>query len=76
MTDRYGLVLSTASPAARDAYIEGCDLILTIYPGAVAAFDRSIAADPGFALAHAGRMGMGKLIPDRLFWAREPDDLA
>lgn len=28
------------------------------------------------ALAHAGRMGMGKLIPDRLFWAREPDDLA
>jgi hydroxymethylpyrimidine/phosphomethylpyrimidine kinase len=28
------------------------------------------------ALAHASRMGMGKLIPDRLFWAREPDDLA
>jgi hydroxymethylpyrimidine/phosphomethylpyrimidine kinase len=27
------------------------------------------------ALAHASRMGMGKLIPDRLFWAREPDDL-
>ena len=28
------------------------------------------------ALAHAGRIGMGKLIPDRLFWAREPDDPA
>jgi hydroxymethylpyrimidine/phosphomethylpyrimidine kinase len=26
------------------------------------------------ALAHARRMGMGKLIPDRLFWAREPDN--
>ncbi len=25
------------------------------------------------ALAHAQRLGMGKLIPDRYFWAREPD---
>ncbi len=55
LTDRYGLALSTSSPAARDAYIEGVDLLLTFYPGAVAAFDRAIAADPGFALAHAGR---------------------
>lgn len=28
------------------------------------------------ALAHAQRLGMGKLIPDRYFWAREPDDIA
>jgi hydroxymethylpyrimidine/phosphomethylpyrimidine kinase len=28
------------------------------------------------ALANARRMGMGKLIPDRLFWARDPDDAA
>src|SRR3979490_1756043 len=55
LTDRYGLALSTASPIARDAYVEGCSLVLTLYPGAVAAFDRAIAADPGFALAHAGR---------------------
>jgi tetratricopeptide (TPR) repeat protein len=55
LTDRYGLALSTTSPAARDAYVEGSDLVLTLYPGAVAAFDRAIAADPGFALAHAGR---------------------
>jgi hypothetical protein len=48
-TDRYGLALSTSSPASRDAYVEGCDLLLTLYPGAVAAFDRAIAADPGFA---------------------------
>ena len=55
LADRYGLALSTSSPGARDAYIEGSNLLLTNYPGAVAAFDRSIAADPDFALAHVGR---------------------
>ena len=55
LTDRYGLPLSTASPAARDAYGEGCEAKLTMYPGAIEAFDRAIAADPGFALAHAAR---------------------
>ena len=28
LTDRFGLGVSTASSAARDAYIEGCDLLL------------------------------------------------
>lgn len=55
LTDRYGLVLSTGSVAARDAYVEGCAAKLVNYPGAVEAFDRAIAADPGFALAHAAR---------------------
>ncbi len=55
LTDRYGLSLSTASTDARDAYVEGCDLALTFYPGATRAYDRAIAADPGFALAHAGK---------------------
>ena len=55
LTDRYGLALSTASAAARDAYVQGSDLALTFYPGAVEAYDRAIAADPGFALAHAGK---------------------
>jgi len=55
LADRYDLPLSTASAAARDAYVQGCDLALTLYPGAIAAFDRAIAADPGFALAHAGK---------------------
>ena len=54
-TDRYGLLVSTRSAAARDAYVEACDLLLTVYPGAAAAFDRAIAADPGFALAHIGK---------------------
>ena len=53
LTDRYGLPLSTTSAAARDAYVEGCEAKLTMYPGALEAFDRAIAADPNFALAHA-----------------------
>src|SRR5207244_8719841 len=55
LTDRYELPLSTASSAARDAYVQGCEAKLTMYPGAIEAFDRAIAADPGFALAHAAR---------------------
>ena len=55
LTDRYGLLLSTTSSAARDAYVEGCEAKLTMYPGAIEAFDRAIAADPDFALAHAAR---------------------
>jgi tetratricopeptide (TPR) repeat protein len=55
LTDRYELALSTASSAARDAYVEGCAAKLTMYPGAIEGFDRAIVADPGFALAHAAR---------------------
>jgi tetratricopeptide (TPR) repeat protein len=47
--------LSTASATAREAYVAGCDLALTLYPGATEAYDRALAADPGFALAHAGK---------------------
>jgi tetratricopeptide (TPR) repeat protein len=54
-TDRYGLLLSTTSSGARDAYVEGCEAKLTMYPGAIEAFDCAIAADPGFALAHSAR---------------------
>ena len=55
LTDRYGLAVSTTVAAARDAYVEGVDLLLTVYPGAAASFDRAIAADPGFALAYVGK---------------------
>jgi hypothetical protein len=55
LTDGYELPLSTTSSAAREAYAEGCQAKLTMYPGAMEAFDRAIAADPGFALAHAAR---------------------
>jgi hypothetical protein len=41
LTDRYDLALSTASSAARDAYVQGCAAKLTMYPGAIEAFDRA-----------------------------------
>ena len=67
--DRYGLPLSSASAGARDAYVQGSDLLLTLYPGAIEAFERAIAADPGFALAHAGKaqvlMREGNVVPAR-----------
>lgn len=55
LTDRYGLTVSTTIATARDAYVEGVDLLLTVYPGAAASFDRAIAADPTFALPHIGK---------------------
>ena len=55
LTDRYELPLSISSAAARDAFVVGCDRLLTFYPGAIEAFDCALAADPGFALAHAGK---------------------
>ena len=55
LTDCYGLSLSTASCAARDAYVQGCAAKLTMHPGAIEAFDRAIAADPRFALAYAAK---------------------
>jgi tetratricopeptide (TPR) repeat protein len=58
LADRYDLGLTTASAAARDAYVQACDLFLTLYPGVTDAFDRAIAADPGFALAHSGKAQM------------------
>jgi tetratricopeptide (TPR) repeat protein len=55
LKDRYELPLSASSAAARDAYVEGCAAKLTMYLGAIEGFDRAIAADPEFALAHAAR---------------------
>jgi hypothetical protein len=38
LADRYDLALSTASEAARDAYVQGCDLALTFYPASAVRF--------------------------------------
>lgn len=54
LQDRYGHDLSTASPAARDAYVEGIDLFLSAQVGADAAFARALQEDADFALAHIG----------------------
>ena len=54
LTDRYGNPLSTASAAARDAYVAGVDLALSANPGGEDAFRRALAADEGLALAQVG----------------------
>lgn len=53
--DSRGLPLSTRSDLAATRYREGVDLLLSAWPGADAAFDAAIAADPDFGLAHAAR---------------------
>ncbi len=64
LDDRYGSGLSTSSATARDAYDEGVDLLLSGNVGPAAAFDRAIAADPGFALAHVARARSFQLVGD------------
>ncbi|TPG44816.1 tetratricopeptide repeat protein [Roseomonas nepalensis] len=54
-TDSRGLPISTASDLAAERYREGVDLMLSTWPGAAEALEGAIAADPGFALAHAAR---------------------
>jgi Tfp pilus assembly protein PilF len=53
--DRYGLPLSTRSSEAASAYRDGIDLMLSAWSGAAEAFERAVAADPDFALAHVAR---------------------
>lgn len=53
-TDRYGNELSIGSAAARDAYVEGVDLVLSGIYGAEQAFQRAVDADDGFVLGFAG----------------------
>ena len=55
LADQYDLALSTVSETARDAYVQGCELALTFYPGAIEAFDRATVADPNFSLPHAAK---------------------
>lgn len=52
LTDDRGLPLSTASPQARDAYVEGVRRLLCALPGIETALQDAIEADPSLALAH------------------------
>ncbi len=53
--DRYDLPLTTVSDSAAAFYRDGVDRILSAWYGAGEAFDRAIAQDPAFALAHIAR---------------------
>src|SRR4029453_8078592 len=55
VTDRYGLPLTTSSPAAAEHYQRGMDLLLSYGRGTGEAFDAALAADEGLAVAQAGR---------------------
>ncbi len=74
--DRYGLPLSTSSAVAGRAYAEGVDRFLAAHAGAEECFDRAVAADPAFALAHVGRarslqlLGKGALAQEAAAQAR------
>ena len=61
LTDTYGLVLSTGSVAARDAYVDAVDAMLTARGGAASALEQALSADPEFALAHAALARMHQL---------------
>ena len=52
LEDRYGLPLSTASTAARDAYVAGVDRVISGVAGYRQHLAQAIASDPSFALAH------------------------
>ena len=53
--DRYGLELSTPSDRAAQLYVEGVDLMLSLWPTAQQVLDSAVDADPEFALALAAR---------------------
>jgi tetratricopeptide (TPR) repeat protein len=53
--DSYDLPLTTASDRAAAFYRDGVDRVLSAWHGAGEAFDRAIAEDPDFALAHIAR---------------------
>jgi tetratricopeptide (TPR) repeat protein len=55
VTDRYGAQVTTSSALARDAYVEGVDLLLAAQPGGEARFARALELDDGLAVAAIGR---------------------
>jgi tetratricopeptide (TPR) repeat protein len=52
-TDRYGLTVTTTSPAALERFQEGMDHLLAYGPAGEERLAAAIQADPGLAVAHA-----------------------
>src|SRR3954447_19328676 len=59
--DRYDLPLTTSSERAAAHYRDGMDCMLSAWHGAEDAFDRAIAADGEFAMAHIARARLHQL---------------
>ena len=70
LQDRYGNDLSTTSQQARDAYVDGIDRFFAMQSGVDDAYDRAIAADPDFALAHIAKARQAQMRGDRDTLAR------
>ncbi|MBV8413161.1 MAG: tetratricopeptide repeat protein [Alphaproteobacteria bacterium] len=70
LADRYGFPLSTNSPAARDAYVAGCDCVLSAAHGDGLHLGRAIESDPDFALAHVA-FARGRLLVADVATARQ-----
>lgn len=54
LKDRYDNDISTSSSTARDRYIDAVDALLAGQPDMVSKFEKTVEADPGFALGHCG----------------------
>jgi hypothetical protein len=82
LTDRFGLNLSTTSSRARDAYVEGCDLILAGQPGAAGAptaqRDGACTGRHGASVWQSGPIVSARIEPPRIsrFTHRRPSGLS
>jgi len=54
IADRYGLPITTDSPAAAARFQDGMDAVLSYGPHAEESFTAALQADPALAVAHAG----------------------
>jgi tetratricopeptide (TPR) repeat protein len=63
-TDRYGLPVTTASPAALGHFQDGMDRVLSYGAGAEASFAAALAADDGLAVAHAAAALVAAVLGD------------
>jgi len=63
-TGRYGLELTTASPAAAARFQEGMDRLLSYRAGAAESFAAALEADERLAVAHAGTALVATVLGD------------
>jgi tetratricopeptide (TPR) repeat protein len=70
LSDRFGLPISTSSEVARDAYVAGCDGVLSAWHGDTMRLAAAVEADPGFALAHAA-LARARFVPGDVVGARQ-----